>query len=328
MLRPIPPRFIGYGAYGLCFDKYLGALTPTADNFFVYLRKNQYPINLVKVICFREPTIEVSAERALPFYNNDAQRTISQDFLANLDTLVTQAEQHQFWVQVCLFSFHNVEQKDYPKNSPPEIIPTGANLCERLRSFFTTRSAGMRARQTEVVTAIATKLKNHTNILWELANEVRMSSPGACKPYDSHNQDDLGLVGGLNDTKKILTDITGTNIHVGTSTGIFNEALTARNVPSTYFDFHSGQWGSDTPDFARDIHGCKDNCHTYNPNAFLIINDDGAQTSRDTNRQHWAEAAFINKLHYSTKAHYPPDPNGWDTNALDALKKANNHFPA
>jgi hypothetical protein len=333
MPRQIPRRLIGYGAYNLCFDTRLGVQIhkpgdpepPDTRNFFQYLKAECPPVNFLKVICFRTASLEgLPAGRTATLYNPD--HTINPDFLANLDRLVGEADALGFWVQVCIFSYHNVALSELPENAPPEILPVGAMPCDRLKSFFTGPSAARRSLQKQVVRALGDTLKNRTNVIWELANEVRMYQD--CKkntPDNPDNREDLALAGWLNDMKNTLIEKTGSDIHVGTSTGIDNEATIARNLASTYFDFHGGQWKI-TGDYTQGIQGAKSNAHTYNPNAFLIINDDGILVRTEQKIRGWAGRAFQLGLHYNTKEPYPPGKD-WSPDAFRALTDANNANP-
>jgi hypothetical protein len=333
MPRQIPRRLIGYGAYNLCFDTQLGVqihkpddpTPPDTRNFFQYLQAECPPVNLVKVICFRTASLEgLPAGRTATLYKPD--HTINPAFLENLDKLVAEAEAKKFWVQVCIFSHQAVSGGELPENAPPEILPVGATPCDQLKSFFTGPSAVRRGLQKQLVRALGDRLKNRTNIIWELANEVRMYQD--CKkntPDNPDNREDLALAGWLNDMKTALIEKTGSDIHVGASTGVDNEVTIARNLVSTYFDFHGLQWKYNT-NYTQGIQGAKSNTHTYNPNAFLIINDDGAGPRTQQNIHDWARRAFQLGLHYSSKAFYPPGKD-WSAETIQALNDANNESP-
>jgi hypothetical protein len=120
----IPSRLAGYGAYNLCFDKYLGRKNAnfTEPDFFAAIRNSGFNrINLVKIICFRYSRKEsLPADRAIPLYVNQSGRVlINSAFLDNLNTLVTSAERHGFWVQVCTFHYHAIATPNGGTDLPP-----------------------------------------------------------------------------------------------------------------------------------------------------------------------------------------------------------------
>ena len=110
----IPTRLLGYGAYNLAHDKYMGKSPATQNKiFFQYLRDGGWPVNLVKLICFRfSGQDELSADRRLALYT--PQHAINTSFLDNLSNTVDQARQFGFWVQVCLFSFQSIVGGEQP----------------------------------------------------------------------------------------------------------------------------------------------------------------------------------------------------------------------
>jgi hypothetical protein len=120
MALPIPKRFIGYGAFNLCFDRRLGRAPSTGGkNFFESLRKDPrgWPVNLVKVICFRKSTADkLDPARADPLFAPGG--SVNPAFLTNLQTLVTTAEGCGFFVQICVFSFQSVTSDDETGASP------------------------------------------------------------------------------------------------------------------------------------------------------------------------------------------------------------------
>ena len=119
------PQYIGYGAYNLCFDRDLGLLN--GKNFFQYIRDGGWPVNHVKVICYRKASLELLPEvpdpRTIPVYKSDG--TINQAFLANLAKLVSSARQFGFTVQVCIFSYHSVARAEAPEFLPAVLKQRG-----------------------------------------------------------------------------------------------------------------------------------------------------------------------------------------------------------
>ncbi|HEX3126303.1 MAG TPA: hypothetical protein VH394_03140 [Thermoanaerobaculia bacterium] len=322
MPNQVPRRLIGYGAYNLCFDSQLGKSATDSRNFFDVLKGDGWPVNLVKVICFRKSTIEgLPLSRAISLYKPD--RTINPLFLDNLVKLVDYAAGKDFWVQVCIFHYHAVKDpNESPENIPGELQPNfNTSLCDRLKKFFTASSNNITQKQKELVAQLGQRLAGRPNVIWELANEVRMDGTG-CTSADNSN-----LVAWLSHMRDALINNTGPDIHVGTSTGIDNEQVTGRNLPATFFDFHSGQWSA-LGDYSFGIRTSKERAASYNSSAFLIINDDGVPDAQRTgaNITNWATAAFQRGLHYATKSTYPPG-QAFSTHTLNALKLSNNNTP-
>ena len=340
----LPSRLLAYGAYNLAHDKYMGkppnGLGPI---FFKYLRDGGWPVNLVKVICFRNSGQDLLAPaRRLALY--DPQHNINPSFINNLSNTVDQARQFGFWVQVCLFSFQSVVGGEQPENAPtvfnlglPGTVPVdAADSRARLRAFFNAADTARFAEQTRLVRQIADRLRVYPNVLWELANELRISNQD-----NPPNADNCQLVTWLNKTRDVLVHaLQGTPARITTSTGtelqserFFFRRISTDNCPSPalraeYFDFHSGQWNTGL-DSAAAILRAKQRAITgangYNPNAFLIINDDGLRGEAPAESiRAWAAAAFRNGLHYSAKQTYPPGRD-WNIPVLNALKQAFNN---
>lgn len=322
MPTQVPRRLIGYGAYNLCFDSQLGKSATDQRNFFDVLKGDGWPVNLVKVICFRKSIIEgLPLGRAISLYKPD--RTINTAFLDNLVSLVDYAAGKGFWVQVCIFHYHAVKDpNESPENIPGELQPNfSAPLCSRLQTFFTASNNNVTHKQKELVAQLGQRLAGRSNVIWELANEVRMDGQG-CTDADNRN-----LVAWLSHMRDALIQNAGPDIHVGTSTGITNEQVTGRNLPVTFFDFHSGQWSA-TGDYRFGIRTAQERAVSYNADAFLIINDDGVPDAQrnEANITNWAGTAFQRGLHYATKSPYPPG-QPFSIHALNGLKHANDLNP-
>ena len=365
-----PPRFIGYGAYNLCFDRGLGKTSATGKDFFQAIHERWPAINLVRVICFRQATLE-----GLPPITYDAQglpngrtqplfkrnKTINPNFLNNLLALVQRAKQFGFWVQVCLFHEHAVKSGSDPTHfETPENCPKildardpsmGANNCQRLTNFFNITDPTRLNAQLNLVHQIAFKLRMETNVLWEIANEVRIQG---CSAADNATRN-CKILPWLNSVSdKILSAIFWDHEPDGTSTGTTNEAVTFNRtrpfqgcteqpLQAAFHDFHSGQWkASDDPlvykpgiDNAR-LRALKYmNLPPTTPRLPLIINDDGQNWNEQTNAdkranaariKKWATYAFQKGLSYASKQQYPP-AEPFDTFALDALQQANDSVP-
>ena len=341
MLPQIPSRLIGFNAFGLCYDSQLGKTATDPRNFFEYLRAEGYPFNMVKVVCFMNSTLEVQPNRAIPLYKTD--KTINPAFLNNLLTLVNKAAEQNFLVQVCLFHYHAVQKKIYaPENMPFDLDYTNEadTVRNRLRRFFTpTLGDPYKPLQKQLVAAVGQKLKNKPNVIWELCNEVRMDG----KPSASQAEqvgDNWNLVSWLNQMENTLKANAGDDIHVCTSTGTLshNEKITCTNVPSTYFDFHMGQWHDTEGTYRHTIQYARDRATQYNPNNYaLICNDDGAssvdhptapdwQKRTEGNVKNWAGTAFQMGLGYTTKTSYP-SKEPWGIPQMRAVKFANNANP-
>lgn len=350
----IPRRLIGYGAYNLCFDTLLGRRTndPREPNLFQRMRAEGWPVNLVKVIVFRNAGIEGLTPQAFPGRRvtlYDSNREINEAFLVNLAALVDAAAavSPKFYVQVCIHHYHAVKYlEEQPENAPLVLQPNfGDFLVHRLRKFFSPSLDARSHAQKQLVAALGQTLKGKTNVLWELANEVRIDGHHeAGEDAEAHN-DNSNLVGWLSQMRQALIDNTGPDIHVTTSTGyymqqntgeILNEQVTMRHLPVTFFDFHSGQWDfpfegnppRQVEDYQFGIRTSKERAAAYNPNAFLIINDDGLHDDHRTapNIGQWSLAAFQRGLHYSTKSPYPPAKD-LSSQVLQALKTSNNSVP-
>lgn len=343
----LPSRFLGYGAYNLAHDKYLGKpANGLGPIFFKFLRDGGWPVNLVKVICFRYSGQDLlDPARRLSLY--DPQRNINPSFLDNLSNTVDQARQFGFWVQVCLFSFQSIVGSEQPENAPavfgigsPGSMPVdAADSRARIRTFFNAADTARFAEQTRLVRLIADRLRVYPNVLWELANELRISNLD-----NPPTADNCQLVTWLNRTRaELVRALQGTPARITTSTGtelqserFFFRRLPADNCPSPalpaeFYDFHAGQWHTGV-DSATGILRAKQRAITgangvpgYNPSAFLIINDDGLRGEAPPESiRGWAAAAFRNGLHYAAKQTYPPAKN-WNVPVLDALKQAFNN---
>ncbi len=333
---PIPARLLGYGAYNLANDRYMGKPASGAGPiYFKYLRDSGYPVNLVKLILFRNSAIEgLPAVRRLSLYT--PQRAINTAYIDNLINTVDQAGQFGFWVQVCLFSYHSVAAGEQPENSPtvfglpePTLPPTlPSDAPGNVRLFFNAADAGRFQEQVRLVRLVVDRLRRFKNVLWEVANELRVKN----QPAD--NVDNCQLVTWLNAMRgEIVRSAQGAPVYIGTSSGIvtqserfFFKRQAADNCPSPalpveFFDFHSGQWL--TPGaVAAGIAFAKSRAAGYNPSAPLIINDDGLKgAATATDIRAYAAAAFRNGLHYAAKQTYPP-AEPWNTDVLNKLKEA------
>ncbi len=340
MLPQIPSRLIGFNAFGLCYDSQLGKAANDSRNFFEYLRGEHYPFNLVKVVCFMNSTLEVQPNRAVPLYKAD--KTINPAFLSNLLTLVNKAAEQNFTVQVCLFHYHAIQKRIYaPENMPFDLDYANEinTVRTRLRRFFTpTVGDPYKQRQKELVAAIGQKLKGKTNVLWELCNEVRMDGQPSASDQEQV-ADNWNLVSWLNQMETALKQAAGNDIHVATSTGTLsrNEKITCTNVPSTYFDFHFGQWHDAEGTYRHTIDYAKARAAQYNPDNPLVLNDDGAssvdhptapdwQKRSEGNVKNWAGTAFQRGLGYTTKTSYP-SKEPWGIPQMRAVKFANDVNP-
>jgi hypothetical protein len=355
-----PRRMVGYGAYNLCFDKQLGRVGTTGPDFFQFIRATPRwnPINLVKVICFREATIEglpavrydangVPIGRTQPLYRRDGQ--INPGFTANLLKLVRRANEFGFWVQVCLFHEQAVKADSGGTIEKPENVPAildalkiGATNCERLTNFFTINDRARLNAQLAVVNAVCGTLRMETNVFFEIANEVRIQG---CSATDNA----LGnckIVAWLNTlSEAILSAIFWDHEPDCVSTGTGNERVTFDRVnrqecmePAfrpTFFDFHTGQWkaSTDPATYTAGLEGARRRVAGYLGAAPvprrlpLIINDDGFRFGEETPTEMtqnaklikaWAKVAFEKGLHYASKQQYPPGRD-WDRPALNAL---------
>jgi hypothetical protein len=339
----IPTRMIGYGAYNLCFDRWLGKPPAGGPILFQALRNGNWPVNLVKVICFRNSAIEgLPATRRVTLYDN--HKVINTSFIDNLSNLVDQARQFGFWVEVCIFNFHSMLEN--PAGSGvfpecPEFVPDllnpamiGGNTCDRTRGFFNIGDQARLNEQIKLVRALGDRLRVYDNVLWEIANEVRIQGCSAADIAVGNCK----LVAWLNKmSSELVRSLQGRPHTIGTSTGL-NERVTFQrqrpvdgcNEPAflaEFFDFHSGQWGA-TADYVNGIVGAKQHATSYNSAAPLIINDDGvAPAARTPDKvKAWAKEAFKNRLHYASKQEYPPG-QPLDTATLDKLREANNEHP-
>ncbi|HEX8709788.1 MAG TPA: hypothetical protein VF723_16220 [Pyrinomonadaceae bacterium] len=339
----IPARLIGYGAYNLCFDAWLGKPAGGGPIFFKYLRDNGWPVNLVKVICFRNSNADpLPINRRVPLYND--QRAINTAFIDNLNNLVDQARQFGFWVQVCIFHFQAINSATEAPENRPSVLneDLGTNPCERLKKFFSPNDAAINAEQIKLVQRIGDRLRIYDNVLWEIGNELRIQ--GCPDPGNAVGM--CQMVTWMNKMRTaLITSLQGRPYTISTSTGLLfdNEKMTFHPrpipecaqpaLPAEYFDFHKGQcFGGGN--YIAGITAAKTRALTgtqpYNPRGFLIINDDGAGFSDETPDEMvahaalikaWACKAFASGLHYSSKQQYPPV--GWDIPALQALKEAN-----
>lgn len=331
----IPPRLLGYGAYNLAHDRYMGKPASGAGPiYFKYLRDGGWPVNLVKVICFRFSGQEgLPPVRRLSLYT--PQRAINTSFIDNLVNTVDQARQFGFWVQVCLFSFHSIVGGEQPENAPlvfgigdPGTKPADAGQSrEWIKRFFNADDAPRFQEQVRLVRLIVDRLRGFPNVLWELANELRISNQAASAA------ENCGLAKWLNRMRaEVVGSMQGVAPTLSTSSGVVSQSerfffkrLATDNcaqpaLPVEYFDFHSGQW--DPPNYQTGIQQAKNRAAGYKPSAFLIINDDGLKgAATATDIRAWAAAAFRLGLHYAAKQSYPPAEQ-WNTAVLNAMKQA------
>jgi hypothetical protein len=356
-----PPRFVGYGAYNLAFDNKLGL--KDKETFFQHVQSRAPAVNLIKVICFRRATLEgledisydangVPIGRTQPLYK--ANRTINEGFLNNLLNLVRVAKPLGFWIQVCIFHEQAIRADsngnfEEPENLPPILNPTldsmGKTNCERLTNFFNIVDPNRLKLQLDLARAIAGKLRMETNVLFEIANEVRIQGCSA----DANKAGDCKIVPWLNAVSEaMLSAIFWDFLPDGTSGIRSNEEIffslkrpangcSEQRFRPTFFDFHAGQWGASetNDDYIAAMESAKNRVlMNYMPpgstKAFLIINDDGMNWDQETPQQKidharlinkWATLAFQKGLHYASKQQYPPG-QPWDDNALGALQQA------
>ncbi|MFO0758846.1 MAG: hypothetical protein U0359_20305 [Byssovorax sp.] len=324
-------RLIGYGAYNLGFDKLLGKpMSGTGPIFFQYLRQNGWPINHVKIICFRNALLEgLPAARAVTLYNG--QKAINTAFLDNVDHLCDQARQFGFQVEVCIFHYHAiVNPAETPEHVPDLLDPAklGDTNEAKVQAFFSLGNEARVAEQVKLVRALGDRLRRYDNVLFELGNELR----------DPQGNDaaHCAMLGWMNRMRaELVTSLQGAPARIGTSTGLLdqNEKLTFQPVrpvegcsrpalKAEYFDFHFGQW-SGGGNFAAGIAAAKQRAAGYHAGAPLLVNDDGAGAQRTpAHVESWARCAFTNGLSYTSKQPYPPGA-AWDLDALGALKRAN-----
>ncbi|HJQ40181.1 MAG TPA: hypothetical protein VKB93_23810 [Thermoanaerobaculia bacterium] len=329
----IPARLLGYGAYNLANDRYMGKpASGTGPIFFKYLRDSGYPVNLVKLIVFRysgEDDLNLFPARQVSLYT--PQRAINTTYIDQLVNTVDQARQFGFWVQVCLFSYHSVAAGEQPEHAPtvfnlpePTKPPTKpSDPPGNVRLFFNAADTARFNEQARLVRAIVDRLRVFPNVLWELANELRVKE-------QPENPDNCQLVAWLIRMRgEIVRAAQGAPVYIGTSSGIQNEryffkrmgadACTSPALQVEFFDFHSGQWSAG-------IGAAKNRVRNdYGSSAPLIINDDGLKgAASSTQIRAWAAEAFRNNLHYAAKQTYPP-AQPWNNDVLDRLKEAWNN---
>jgi hypothetical protein len=332
----IPARLLGYGAYNLAHNRYLGKpANGVGPIFFKYLRDGGWPVNLVKVICFRfSGQDELAPVRRVSLYT--PQRAINTSFIDNLVNTVDQARQFGFWVQVCLFSFQSIVAGEQPEFAPavfgigePGTKPVDAgDSRQRLRTFFNANDAARFQEQVRLVRAIADRLRVFPNVLWELANELRISNQD-----NPPVGDNCILATWLNRMRgELVRSLQGAPARVTTSSGMrlqserfffkrnAADACAGPALPVEFFDFHAGQW--DPENYQTGIAQAKLRAQGYNPSAFLIINDDGLRgEAAPASIRAWAAMAYRNGLHYAAKQTYPP-AKPWNTTVLDHMKQA------
>jgi len=336
-------RIIGYGAYNLCFDKLWGkGPNDSGPDFFQFIRNGKWPINAVKVICFRKSMIEgLPPRRAIPLFNS--QKKLNPDFLTNLDQMVGRAADLGFWVQICIFSFQSValssdpSKWEFPENVPAELDPTklGTNNCDRLRKFFGTKDETTFKATKMLAAQIAWAVRWRTNIIWEMGNEVRIQGCDANTAKDA-TCDIVAWYDAMWD--RVFGLIEPDQAPHTMSTGVENEqVLWTTQRPfngcanETYgadpYDFHADQWNY-AGDYAAGMDAAVQRMQNYGSPRELTINDDGAKPDslRTARLQAWAGAAFQRKLWYLSKQQYPPGQL-FDLDALNALKKANDAHP-
>ena len=188
-----------------------------------------------------------------------------------------------------------------PPPPPPGQKQTQPNPVDNARWFFAPGIDARTHKQKELVAQLGQKLKGCDNVIWELANELRVLVDSG------HRADNQNHVAWLGQMRDALRSNAGQNINITTSTAILNEGQLLTGLPLTVFDFHSGQWNA-TGDYTSGIADAKARAASYNPQAPLIINDDGVPDSlrSPVNVKRWASAAFDIGLNFATKAPYPP----------------------
>lgn len=344
-------RLIGYGAYNLCFDRDLGA-QGGQPNFFQSLHNGGWPVNLMKIICYRNATQEglpLGDPRTIQLYRPSGE--INGYFLDNLVKLVQTARPLGFTVQICIFSYHSVAKNEAPNPLPAALARrTNESACDYFKRFFSLADRDALAEQEKLVRTLVNQLRVSRNldnhVIWELANELRCDICG-----NGNANANCTLVPWLNHMATIIRDTArGIPTTILTSTGVYfdsnpnqpgakNEKMTfdktrpadCANPPfvPSLFDLHSGQWSAETPDAELMIrYGVKSRFVPYGyPNPLFIINTDGIKDTSLTNGNiyKWATAAFHAGFHFACKAQYPPEP--YNTAVLDALKAANAAVP-
>lgn len=266
-------RIIMYGAYNLCFDPTLGKFDSAGPDFFEYMRRNKYPVNRIKVILYRDSTIEglTPPRVSVPLF---ASRSLNPNFLRNLRALIKRAKETGMTVQLCLFSYHSVVTGEEPER-PPLILDTAAwtgSNCDKLRRFFSLDDAKVVAEQSKLVHDIVTNLRttNHLeNVVFEIANELRTDLCRVDGKFDPklNRQGNCAMVPWLNRMAEVIRGAAApARVRITTSTGahdenidpvktgeasegiFFNKNRGSHNCPGTpafvpdYFDLHAGQW--------------------------------------------------------------------------------------
>jgi len=355
-------RLIGYGAYNLCFDRDLGP--NQGKDFFQFIRDGGWPVNLMKIICFRRATLEglpaLPDPRTIPLYTPTG--AINQLFLQNVQKLVARARTLGFTVQICLFHYHAIARDEAPENMPAVLRkPANASVCDYMKYFFNPGSAVL-TEQLKLVTALVNQLRftnNLSNVIWEVANELRVDSCGEA----GNRAANCGVVSWINRIAQGIRDTAppGSNPPIITSTGTYTDQPTttvknpikgAANESITYnrhrpadgcsnpqfepplFDLHSGQWealgtiAEYGPALKSGIHNRFFFGYGYQ-NPSFIINTDGLHDVERTAEavQSYATEAFRNGHHFATKGWYPPHDPPYDIGQLDALRNANRAFP-
>jgi Cellulase (glycosyl hydrolase family 5) len=352
-------RFIGYGAYNLCFDRDLAPYQ--GKDFFQFLREGGWPVNHVKVICYRKATQEGLPEgnaRTIPLYAPGG--AVNPAFLNNLQKLVQRARLFGFTVQICLFHYHAVAATEFPEYRPSDLVqPAALNRCQYMQYFFAASpGSAVFAAQAKMVNAIVNHLRftnNLSNVIWEVANELRVQQCGSLAANRAAN---CSIVNWMNNIAQTIRQA-AVNATVITSTGAHsmnviprppegapNEAITFSQrrpadgcaappfTPSpALYDLHAGQWHANQPDLWPSMlqSGLRNRFQLgYNiATPKFIINTDGLDESERTPAaiEAWAREAFRNGHHFTTKQWYPPHEPAYDIPVLDALKRAAVAFP-
>lgn len=277
--KPLPKRLIGYGAYTLAFDPKLGGSVDegvVVPDFFDQIRANTHwqPVNHVRVICFWRSTVEgMPADRTTPLFGRVEPPAngpiVNPRFLDTLKRLVVKAGKPRmgFWVQICLFNYHAVAvPDDLPENMPHAMRPVNGSGADRLRSFFSLSHSAERVRlQKQMITEIATHLKDYPNIIWEIGNELRISRvpPDNKETVPIFPEDNCKtLCEWMNAMKAHLLDVLGQDAWITSSTGSFGDSP-PQNEEELYSpvrsvkcgkggpflpnlaDLHAGQWEFD-----------------------------------------------------------------------------------
>ncbi len=286
-------QLTGYGSYALTFERDPGS-TGLVQNFFRDI--SRYEVNLHRTFVFVSETFENSTPGAA-LYQLLTPRTASDpnvanvttDYLNNLDRFVSAAKGYGIVVQLCLFSHHQIADSRFQPPLPFTFQNLGGSPQANYQNFFRVggRFAGLQER---FIDTLVTRLRVHWNVIFEVANEVRVPSPNP-QYNDNHLRDWIDWV-----ARRIKTHTSTHLVTCSTGRDDQNEGIVNRLGSLDLCSFHSGQWDLHDTNVGNDpagIDAARLRASASYGDKHVVIDDDGSPGRRTKpNLQVWVPAAL------------------------------------